>query len=179
MKVIIFIKELNIYFLNHIINKIPFYIVRRFFYKMFLNQIGINTFVSLNVKFLNPKNIILGNNTIIGYDSIIDGRGAKVVIGDNVDVSAQTNIWTLDHNPNSETHSNRAGQVTIENHCWLATRVTVLPNVKIKKGTVVASNAVITKDTDELNIMAGNPAKKIGNRKNNLNYKLNYFPRFK
>ena len=135
MKVIIFIKELNIYFLNHIINKIPFYMVRKFFYKIFLNQIGINTFVSLNVKFLNPKNIILGNNTIIGYDSIIDGRGAKVVIGDNVDVSAQTNIWTLDHNPNSETHSNRAGQVTIENHCWLATRVTVLPNVKIKKGT--------------------------------------------
>ena len=58
MKIKIFIKELNIYFLNHIINKIPFYIVRKFFYKNFLNQIGNNTFISLNVKFLNPKNII-------------------------------------------------------------------------------------------------------------------------
>lgn len=179
MKIKIFIKEVNNYFLNHIINKIPFYIVRKYFYKIFLNQIGENTFICLNVKFLNPKNIQIGNNTIIGYDSIIDGRSAKVFVGDNVDVSAQTNIWTLDHNPNCENHSNRAGPVVIENHCWLASRVTVLPNVKIKKGTVVASNAVITKDTTTLSIMAGNPAKKIADRKNSLNYKLNYFPRFK
>ena len=51
MKIKIFIKELNIYFLNHIINKIPFYIVRKFFYKIFLNQIGNNTFISLMLNF--------------------------------------------------------------------------------------------------------------------------------
>ena len=128
MKIKIFIKELNIYFLNHIINKIPFYIVRKFFYKIFLNQIGNNTFISLNVKFLNPKNIILGNNTIIGHGSIIDGRSAKVVIGDNVDVSAQTNIWTLDHNQIVITTATE--RAVIRKSLLVGYSSYVLPNVK-------------------------------------------------
>lgn len=179
MKIKIFLKELSIFFLNYIVNKIPFYNLRYFFYKIYFQSIGNNVFISLGVKVLNPSNILIGDNSVIGQDCILDGRSSKIIIGKNVDIAIQTNIWTLDHDPNSNSHENRSGEVIIEDYAWIASRVTILPNVKISFGTVVGSNSLVTKNTGKKDVVVGNPAKKISTRESDLNYNLNYYPRFK
>lgn len=55
---------------------------------------------------------------------------------------------------------------------YLASRVTVLPGVRIGRGAVVASGAVVTKDVPPLAIVAGIPAKIIGKRSECLEYTL-------
>ena len=40
----------------------------------------------------------------------------------------------------------------------------VLPGVKVRKGTVVAAGAVVTRDTEPYSIVGGIPAVKIGER---------------
>ena len=101
------------------------------------------------------------------------GRSGGVIIGNNVDIAQETNIWTEQHDYNSPTYKSVCKEVVIEDYVWLASRVTVLPGVHIGRGAVVASGAVVTKDVPPLAIVAGVPAKIIGYRKEEaLQYKL-------
>ena len=93
------------------------------------------------------------------------GRSGGVIIGNNVDIAQETNIWTEQHDYNSPTYKAACKAVVIEDYVWLASRVTVLPGVHIGRGAVVASGAVVTKDVSPLAIVAGVPAIIIGYRK--------------
>jgi maltose O-acetyltransferase len=62
--------------------------------------------------------------------------------------------------------------VVIEDFAWISCRTVVLPGTRIGKGAVVAAGAVVTKDVEPYSIVAGVPAKKIGERSRDLNYYL-------
>ncbi len=51
------------------------------------------------------------------------------------------------------------GPVVIEDNVWIGDKVTILPNVRIGRGCVIGSNAVVTKDVPSYSIAVGNPAK--------------------
>ena len=133
----------------------------------------------MGVEFRKPRNISIGSNTVINKKVLLDGRGGQLIIGNNVDIAQETNIWTLEHDVNDDFHTDKGGDVVIEDYVWIASRVTILPGVTIGKGAVVASNAVVTKDVPSMGIVGGIPAKIIGQRKSKLLYKLNYQPWFR
>jgi acetyltransferase-like isoleucine patch superfamily enzyme len=54
--------------------------------------------------------------------------------------------------------------VRIENDCWIGSNATILKGVVIKKGTIVASGALVTKTFPEYTIIGGVPAKVIKQR---------------
>lgn len=47
----------------------------------------------------------------------------------------------------------------------LGANVTILPDVHVGVGSIIAAGAVVTKDVEPYAIVGGVPAKKIGNRK--------------
>ena len=53
------------------------------------------------------------------------------------------------------------GPVTINDNVWIGDKVTILPNVIIGEGSVVAANSVVTRNVPPNSIVAGNPAKVI------------------
>lgn len=53
---------------------------------------------------------------------------------------------------------------TIGNDVWIGYGATIMSGVDIADGTIVAAGAVVTKDTEPYTIVAGLPAKKIGDR---------------
>lgn len=57
------------------------------------------------------------------------------------------------------------GPVIIENNVWIGDKATILPNVTIGEGAVVAANAVVTKNVPPFSVVAGNPAKVINQKK--------------
>ena len=140
-------------------------------------DIGKKTSVLLHVNFLG-KRIKIGDNTVINQRCILDGRGIGLEINNNVDIGPHTHIWTLSHDVKSSNHKVIKAKTVIEEDCWIASRVTILPGVTIKKGAVIAAGSVVTKDVEEYTIVAGNPAKPIGERNSKLNYKNNYQPPF-
>lgn len=159
---------------------VPFYKIRHCcLRRCFRLQLGINSSILRNVSFLNPENIIIGEHCVINSYCLLDGRGGKLNIGNNVDIAREVNIFTLEHNPNSLSHAARGADVTIEDHVWVASRVTILPGVKIGRGAVLACGCVVTKDVPEKAIVGGIPAKVIGYRENELKYELNYQPLFR
>lgn len=177
-----FILGFRLYIFNKFINRIPFTGFRLFLMRGYIT-IGKHSNVLLNVELLNNslsrRNVIIGDHCIVNSRTLLDGRIGRLIIGNNVDIARETNIFTLEHNPNSENHDLRPGDVIIEDYVWIASRVTILPGVRIGRGAVVASNSVVTKDVEPMAIVAGIPARKIGERKSELKYNLNYFPYFK
>jgi maltose O-acetyltransferase len=133
----------------------------------------------MGVEFRKGKNISIGNNSIINKKVLLDGRGGKLIIGNNVDIAQETNIWTLEHDVHDDNHKDIGADVIIEDYVWIASRVTILPGVRIGRGAVVASCAVVNKDVLPMAIVGGIPAKVIGTRKSGLEYILNYKPWFK
>lgn len=51
------------------------------------------------------------------------------------------------------------GGVVIEDNVWIGEKVSIMPNVTIGKGAIIAANAVVTKDVPAYAIAAGCPAK--------------------
>lgn len=161
-----------------IVMDFPSYSFRIWFLKKLKMSIGKDSSLLRNVRIINPFNIVIGNNSVVNPEVLLDGRGGKVIIGNNVDIARETNIWTMEHDPHDDFHRTKGGDVIIEDYVWIASRVTILPNIKIGRGAVIASGAVVTKDVPEMAIVGGIPAKVIGTRKSELKYKLYYRPPF-
>lgn len=164
------------FLLNSFVLRFPSRKLRKFVLKKVLPQYGKHTNFLRHTEIRNVGNIFIGDNSVINRNVILDGRGGILRIGNNVDIAQETSIWTLGHDPHGDYHEAKGGKVTIEDYVWIASRVTILPNTTIGKGAVVASNSVVTKDVPAMSIVAGNPAKVIGQRKSKLLYNLNYEP---
>ena len=72
--------------------------------------------------------------------------------------------------------ADRGGEVIIGDRVWIGYRAIVLPGVTIGEGAVVGAGAVVTRDVSPYTIVAGNPAKVIGERTKELTYECNYRP---
>jgi len=146
---------------------------------MQLKSIGAQTNFLMGLEIRKGKNISIGNNCVINKKVLLDGRGGQLIIGNNVDIAQETNIWTLEHDVHDDNHKDIGADVIIEDYVWIASRVAILPGVRIGRGAVVASCALVTKDVPPMAIVGGVPAKIIGTRKSALAYTLNYKPWFK
>ncbi|QNS41315.1 acyltransferase [Chryseobacterium manosquense] len=180
-KLKLFLVHLRLYFYNSFVARIPFNGIRMFFVRRYM-LVGENSFVSMNVKLLNIKpkksQVQIGKNSIINPGVLLDGREGKVIIGNNVDIARDTYIFTAQHDQHSDYHEIKSGNVIIEDYAWITARCTILPGVTIARGTVVATGSVVTKNTEEMSIVGGIPAKKIGVRRSKLLYTIDYHPYF-
>ena len=165
-------------YLTEIIMTVPFWCVRRIWLKIFMKKLSPGCFIARNVDIRKPSNISLGRNVVVNKRTLLDGRGAPLIIGDNTDIAQQTNIWTLSHDINHPEHAPFGKPVTIGDHCWIGARSTILPGVSVGEGAVVGTCAVVTRDVAPQAVVAGNPAHPIGTRNNTLQYSLNYSPWF-
>ena len=167
------------YFIREWCMYVPFHWFRKHIIKTQFKSVGKQTNFLIGLEFRKAKNISIGNNSVINKRVLLDGRGGQLIIGDNVDIAQETNIWTLEHDVHDDYHTDTGADVIIEDYVWIASRVTVLPGVTISKGAVVAANSVVTKDIPAMAIVGGIPAKVIGKRKSKLLYNLNYQPWFR
>ncbi|WP_164072442.1 acyltransferase [Poseidonibacter lekithochrous] len=144
----------------------------------FLITIGSKSSILMNVT-IRGKNIKIGTNCVINSGCLLDGRGSsKIIIGNNVDIAPFVKIWSVDHNPNSSIHEARSKDVIIEDNCWVASSVIILPGITLAEGTVVAAGSVVVKSTEPYSIVGGIPAKFISNRNRDIEYKHFWRPWF-
>lgn len=174
-------KSFRLYILNVCFSKIPFAVIRLPLYKMYV-KLGRQSNICQNVRLLNREinkhQIQIGSNSVINPDCLLDGREGKIIIGNNVAIARGSWIFTLEHDPNDDYFSTKFGDVIIEDHVWIASKVVIMPGVTIGRGSVVASGAVVTKNIPPMSIVGGVPAKIIGQRTSKLLHKQNFFPDF-
>jgi len=107
--------------------------------------------------------LTIGDNVGINDYCYIAVRG-DVVIGNDVIIGPGVYIFSENHNYDNPNLPIRKQGVTkrltkIGNDVWIGAKACIMPGVAIGSGSIVAAGAVVTKDTEENSIVAGNPAK--------------------
>lgn len=117
-------------------------------------------------QFFSPK-IIIGDGCRIGEDNHITAISG-IVIGNNVLTGKKVLITDNSHGDFEFKLLNIApikrpltskGTVIIDNNVWIGEKASILPGVHIGEGSIIAANAVITKDIPPYCIAAGVPAR--------------------
>lgn len=119
--------------------------------------------------------INIGRYTTIRADSVL-GALQRIDIGNYVIISNNVHIYDNNNHPTSPHqrielcksgfHSEKwnwryseCSPITIEDNVWIGERSAILKGVTIGRGSIVASNSVVTKSVPPYSIVAGNPAK--------------------
>jgi len=108
--------------------------------------------------------LIVGEDVWIGPYTIIDGSG-DLVIGNNVTISSGVHIYTHDNIKQTliGKHINiEKGRVLIGDNTYIGPNVIITKNVEIGNRCVIATNSFVKDSFDNNSIIAGSPAKKIG-----------------
>jgi len=166
------------YFYNNILTHFPSHFIRKGFLRCFNKKIDKDCVILMHSKFLNFWKIKIGKRVVINQHCLLDCRRYQIIIEADTDIGPYTRIWTLGHQPDSPVHELYGNDVRIGHHVWIASGVTILPGVHLADGTVVAAASLVHKSTNPKDIVAGNPAKFIRQRVNDLNYELKYTPIF-
>lgn len=161
-----------VFYLLNQTGRIPSQRIRLHLYRNYFGlSVGEGTVIYHGCEIRSPEKITIGKNSAIGDGCILDGRSG-LTIGNSVNFSTGVWVWTLQHDHRDKDFGCVGAPVTIEDHAWLSCRTVVLPGVTIGRGAVVAAGAVVTKDVEPFSIVGGVPAKKIGERRQDLDYKL-------
>jgi maltose O-acetyltransferase len=126
-------------------------------------KLGKKTKVQRGVYIGNGSNIVIGNSCQINENI----RFNNVIIGDNVMIAREVVFLGNAHNydsrdiPMSLQGEIKTKQTIVEDDVWIGLRVIIMPGIRIKKGAIIGSGSVVTKDVEEYGIYAGVPSKLI------------------
>lgn len=106
----------------------------------------------------------IGDGTYIGRFSQINAWrdvviGRNVLIGDRVFISDADHCFRDTSLPIIHQGDAFVGAVHLEDGCWVGIGAVILPGVTVGKNSVVAANAVVTRNVPDFAIVAGAPAK--------------------
>ena len=108
----------------------------------------------------------VGSNIFFGLYSYINGN---VTVGDNVLIGPHCSVTAGNHkfDPatgwfSARTEKDGDDSIVIGDGCWLASKVTVTGGVKLGRANLICAGAVVTKSTPDYAIMAGIPARQVG-----------------
>lgn len=134
--------------------------------KLIFSKCGRGVWIKRGAFFGFGRHIEIGANSDIGRGAYIAGigSGGRLIIGDNVMMAPDVLIYTRTHafeNPYADIkqQGTYSADVVIEDNVWIATRVTILPGVRIGEGAIVGACALVPKDVPKHAIVGGVPAK--------------------
>jgi maltose O-acetyltransferase len=128
---------------------------------------GENTYFEHHVFIGGPGRVKFGKSCQINQNTFIEEAdiGNFVMIAPNVAIISSTHNFERTDIPMAFQGVTTSKKVIIEDDVWLGRNVVVMPGVRIRKGSIVAAGAVVTRDVPEFKIVGGVPAKIIKDRK--------------
>lgn len=184
MKYIFIFFELLSVFCNYLKYKLLFRDSKRFYIKGKSKIIGFRMISIGNFFFANNllRIEVFGNNStaklIIG-DNVAVGQNVHIGVNNFVSIKSNvligSNVLITDHNHGLYSGINQSdplvapvlrplttdGFVIINENVWIGDGVSILPNVEIGKGSIVATNSTVTRNIPENVIAGGIPCKVI------------------
>ncbi|AGA23335.1 heptaprenylglyceryl phosphate O-acetyltransferase [Bacillus subtilis subsp. subtilis] len=130
-----FLKVVKNFIVIQIARYTPFIGMKNWLYRTFLRmKVGKQTSFALMVMpdIMFPEKILVGTNTIIGYNTTILAHEYLI-------------------------HEYRIGKVLIGDEVMIGANTTILPGVKIGDGAVVSAGTLVHKDVPDGAFVGGNP----------------------
>jgi acetyltransferase-like isoleucine patch superfamily enzyme len=107
------------------------------------------------------KNIRVGKEVFINHCCEFMDRGG-ITLEDKVLIGPKVNLITINHPVEpSQRRSTFCAPILIKRNAWIGVGASVMPGVTIGENSIVAANAVVTKDVADNTIVGGIPAQVI------------------
>jgi len=126
-------------------------------------EIGKNVRIVSSVK-IKTKYFSIGDNSFIGYETLIAGGDALIKIGKNVDIAPRCAIISGTHEIGDSTHRADQGvskEIIIGDGTWIGANTTILAGVTIGNGSIVAAGSLVNDNIESDFLVAGVPARVI------------------
>lgn len=128
--------------------------------------IGDGSYIAADVVMHGP--VTLGQQVSINHHASLDGGRKGIVIGDQSRLAAYCSLYAFNHGLDAgrsicEQPVTSLG-ITLGRDVWLGAHVGVVDGVTLEDGAVAGMNAVVTKNVDAYTLVAGSPARVIGQR---------------
>ncbi len=136
----------------------------------FFAEAGHNISIHEGVRIRNVHRLKVGDDCEIGVNNFLQAGGG-ITLGQRVMLGPGVKIWSVNHIfEDLEKPINQQGyqkeEVSIGDGCWLGADVFVFPGVRLPEGCIVSAGSVVAKKRyPPFSILAGYPARVIGNRK--------------
>ena len=140
-------------------------------------EIGKNSTFGRGTIFWAPNRMTIGNNVYIGKWCTLQ---ADIEIGNNIEIANQVGLigkydhdyskvgvsikdapWIGDKNYDFK---GKGEKIIIEDDVWIGYGAIVFTGVHVHRGALIAAGSVVTHDVPAYAIVAGNPARVIGQR---------------
>lgn len=143
--------------------------LREKWYRRRFKKAGTNLTVPLGATIINPQNVVCGENVFFGLYCYIQAGGG-LVLGSDLAVGPYVKIWTQNHQFKDfnvpvwqQGYENK--EVIIGDDVWIGANAFIMPGAIIGDKCVIAAHSVVgAKQYPEGTILAGHPARKIGER---------------
>jgi acetyltransferase-like isoleucine patch superfamily enzyme len=157
--------ELRLYIANNVVSLIPLHWLRLWYYRCIMKfDIGSGSSIFMGCRFDCAEGLKMGKMSTINGECFLDARG-KISIGDCVSITSGVWIITSKHDFESQEFIATSGAVVISDYVFIGRRAIILQDCTIGRGAVLGAGSVLTKSIPDFEVWAGNPAKKIGERK--------------
>lgn len=152
-------------FANYVVAYLPFGALRVFIYRQaYRMRIGKNVSIGMGTVFQCPSQICIGDRSEVRWRCLLDGR-TRLTIGQDVVISPHV-IVLSGKSQQKQDNSERATPIIIGDRACVLPHAVITQGVTIGEGAIVGAGSVVTADVPPRAIVAGNPAKKVGERRN-------------
>ena len=141
---------------------LPFWRLRKIVFGVLGCRIG-DSKIDLQAKIYGVGGLSVGDGTHINHGVFIDARGG-CSIGDNVSISHRCLLITGSHDFRNARFPEIHRPIIIHDYAWIGASATILQGVTIGYGAVVAAGSLVTCDVPAGALVAGVPARIIGDR---------------
>jgi acetyltransferase-like isoleucine patch superfamily enzyme len=127
-------------------------------------MIGGGSWLNVNNRALDEKQIVIGNNCYVGFRNFFTS-GRLIELGDYVMTGVDCKFLGSDHvmkdpyAPYITTGTTHDSVMRIGDNVWLGAGVAVLGSVDIGRGSVIGAGALVTKSIPPFSVAIGNPAR--------------------
>ena len=131
-------------------------------------SIGNNSFVAADSVLHGP--LTIGNEVAINHHCTLDGGRAGIQIADQARLAAYTHLYAFNHGMKMDApiydQAVSSKGIYIGRDVWIGADVGIVDGVRVGDHAVIGMNSQVTKDVADFAIVAGNPARVIGDRRN-------------
>lgn len=121
-------------------------------------------FIHSSVRIQIPWNLTMRHRACLGEHAIAYSLG-QIEILEGATVAQEAYLCTGTHDFENSTMQLITEKIIIGKKSFIGARAMVLPGVEIGENAIIGAQSVVTKDVPANDILAGNPARKIGARK--------------
>jgi acetyltransferase-like isoleucine patch superfamily enzyme len=144
------------------------FLMRHSILKCLASSVGGFSWIQPRVTIVHSSRFSVGSFLGVNSGTYINAIGGitlgnHVLIGSNVTISSGRHPIEGTHPPVFARETIPL-PIVIEDDVWIGAGAVIMPGIRLRKGTVVGANAVVTKDTEEFTVVVGAPARAIKKR---------------